>query len=232
VNRYQELDQPLDSDRRVTSAGQVPTDSARASGDYDELLAEAIEVVGLGIILIAADGWILYANRMARDLVQSGRGLRSSYGRLVAMRSEGGSRLSVLTKLEAEPTADTKTKSQIIALPRGEGVQHLFAHIVAGRPRFEGATIFIVDLEHYAIPRLDAFSLRYGLTPSEARVLNEIVSGQGLVAAARSLDIAESTARTHLRRVFSKTGAGRQTELLHLYLTGGLPGAQRIGNRS
>jgi len=223
VNTYQNLDQPLDSNTGVLVSGGF----AGSASDCRELLTEAIEAVSLGIILVARDGCILYANSMARDLMRSGRGLRSSYGRLVAARPEGAARLPVLAKIETAPTVNTETKSQIIPLSRGEGVQHLFAYIVPAQPHVGGAAIFIVDPEHYAIPLLDAFASRYGLTPAEARVLNEIASGQGLVAATRNLDIAESTARTHLRRVFSKTGVGRQTELLRLYLTGVPPGAER-----
>ena len=80
--------------------------------------------------------------------------------------------------------------------------------------------MFIVDPESYAIPRLSAFVSRYGLTPAESRVLDKVVGGKGLVAAAKSLEITESTARTHLCRIFDKTETCRQTELLHLYLTG------------
>src|SRR5262249_9055141 len=156
-----------------------------------ELLTEAIGAVSLGIILVTRDGRILYANSMARDLMQSGRGLRSSYGRLVAARPEGTARLTDLTKPRTAPTMDAETKSQIIALLRGEEAQLLFAHIVPAQPEVGGAAIFVVDPEHYEVPRLDAFAQRYGLTSGEARVLNEILRGQGLVAAAKKLDIAE-----------------------------------------
>jgi DNA-binding CsgD family transcriptional regulator len=223
VNNFQERDQPLDSRNGVLVSGEF----ASSAGDCRDLLTEAIEAVRVGIILVARDGRILYANSMARDLMRSGRGLRSSYGRLVATHPEGAARLPVLAKIEAAPTVYSESKSQIIVLSRGEGVQHLFAYIVAVQPDVGGAAIFIVDPEHYAIPNLDAFASRYRLTIGEARVLREIVSGQGLVAAAKSLDIAESTARTHLRRVFGKTGVGRQTELLRLYLAGVPPGAWR-----
>jgi DNA-binding CsgD family transcriptional regulator len=223
MDRCQELDQTFDSNFSATDVEQVSEGFAPSAADYSELLTDAIEAVSMGVVLVASDGGILYANQMALDLMRCRLGLRSSYGRLVASTIKGSVQLPVLVNVEAAPSVNTKTKNQIIALSRGEGGQHLFAYIVPVQSHPGGAAIFIVDPEHYVIPRLAAFALRYRLTPGEARVLNELVSGQGLVAAARSLDIAESTARTHLRRVFGKTGAGRQTELLHLYLTGALP---------
>jgi DNA-binding CsgD family transcriptional regulator len=228
VNSYRNLDEPLDGNRWVTNE-QVSPGLSRTFGECGELLTDAIEAVSLGIVLVATDGRIFYANSMAGDLMRRGLGLRSSYGRLVASNPEGAARLPHLAKVQAAPAVGDDTRGQIIALPHGEGAPHLFAHIVRGQPHVGGAAIIIVDLERYVMPRLEAFALRYSLTPGESRVLSEIVSGRGLVAAARSLDIAESTARTHLRRVFGKTGAGRQTELLHLYFTGALPGAHGIG---
>jgi DNA-binding CsgD family transcriptional regulator len=223
MNMCRGVDQPLDRNPWVSNPEQVSGSFADVPGDYNELLSGAIEAVGLGIILVATDGWILYANGMARDLMRCSRGVRSSSGRLVASTQEGAARLPDLAKVGSLPIVGAAGKSAIIALQRGEGVQHLFAHIVPGQQPSGGAAMFIVDPEHYAIPHLDAFASRYRMTPAEARVLNEIANGRGLIAVAKSLDIAESTARTHLRRVFAKTGTCRQTELLRLYLTGVLP---------
>ncbi len=64
---------------------------------------------------------------------------------------------------------------------------------------------------------IDRFSVRFGLTPAETRVLFEIIRGNGLLAAAARLNIGETTARTHARRIFDKTGTKRQTELIHRF---------------
>ena len=223
MNRYQELGHSLDRSARISKAELISGGIAGVPGDCSELLSGAIEAVGLGIILVATDGWILYANGMARDLIRYSRGVRSSYGRLVAATREGSARLPELPKARTAPIVGAAARDPIIALQRGEGAQHLFAHIVPNRQPSGGAAMFIVDPETYTIPRLNAFASRYGLTPAESRVLNKVIGGRGLVAAANSLKITESTARTHLRRVFDKTETCRQTELLRLYLTGALP---------
>ncbi|HEY0759559.1 MAG TPA: helix-turn-helix transcriptional regulator, partial [Acidisarcina sp.] len=56
----------------------------------------------------------------------------------------------------------------------------------------------------------------YGLTPTELRVLLGIVEVGGVPETARALGIAESTAKTHLQRLFSKTGVNRQADLVKL----------------
>ena len=56
----------------------------------------------------------------------------------------------------------------------------------------------------------------YGLTPAEARVAQAMLQGHGLDATAKILDIQRTTARTHLYRLFEKTGTHRQSELVRL----------------
>jgi DNA-binding CsgD family transcriptional regulator len=56
----------------------------------------------------------------------------------------------------------------------------------------------------------------FGLTPAEQRVLLAIVEVGGVPETAETLGVAESTVKTHLYRVFSKTGAGRQADLVKL----------------
>jgi DNA-binding CsgD family transcriptional regulator len=67
------------------------------------------------------------------------------------------------------------------------------------------------------------FSARFGLTAAEARILREIIGGKGLLSAAARLNIGESTARTHTRRIFDKTGTKRQTELIHGFFESAFP---------
>lgn len=58
-----------------------------------------------------------------------------------------------------------------------------------------------------------------GLTPMEARMLRLIVEGLDTVIAAGRLGIAPTTARTHLQRLFAKTGTARQSELVRFVAT-------------
>jgi DNA-binding CsgD family transcriptional regulator len=56
----------------------------------------------------------------------------------------------------------------------------------------------------------------YKLTPSELRVLLGIVEVGGVADTAEALGIASGTVKTHLLRVFAKTGTRRQAELVKL----------------
>jgi DNA-binding CsgD family transcriptional regulator len=56
----------------------------------------------------------------------------------------------------------------------------------------------------------------FELTPSELRVFLAIIESSGVSATADKLGVAETTVKTHLQRVFAKTGASRQADLVKL----------------
>jgi DNA-binding CsgD family transcriptional regulator len=56
----------------------------------------------------------------------------------------------------------------------------------------------------------------FNLTPSEIRVLLAVVEFTGVSEVAQSLGIAETTVKTHLKRIFAKTGTSRQADLVKL----------------
>ncbi len=54
----------------------------------------------------------------------------------------------------------------------------------------------------------------FNLTPTELRVLLGIVEVGGVAETAKALGIARGTVKTHLQRLFAKTGTNRQAELV------------------
>ena len=66
-------------------------------------------------------------------------------------------------------------------------------------------------------PRLpaNAMALLYDLTPAEMRVFELVVEGRPPRIAAQ-LGVSLATVRTHLSRVFEKTGCARQADLIAL----------------
>jgi DNA-binding CsgD family transcriptional regulator len=88
-------------------------------------------------------------------------------------------------------------------------------------PRSGMAAIFVID-PMSAAPNVEALAAAYGLTGSETRVLHEIVTRGRLVQSAQQLNIAVTTARTHLQSVFAKTGTRSQTELVQLVMKSSL----------
>ena len=59
----------------------------------------------------------------------------------------------------------------------------------------------------------------YLLTAAEARVCSALITGENVHMLSLRLGISPQTARTHLKRIYDKTGTTRQAELLRLLVT-------------
>ena len=76
--------------------------------------------------------------------------------------------------------------------------------------------IFVQDPQRMPLMPVEAFAKLYQLSGGELRVLLKLAQGSGATEAADALGISEATVRTHLRRLFFKTGTAKQAELLQL----------------
>jgi DNA-binding CsgD family transcriptional regulator len=93
--------------------------------------------------------------------------------------------------------------------------------LAAGARRSEGggsavAAVFVQRAAIGAHCPPETIAELYNLTPCEVRVLLAIVEVGGVPETAQALGVAEATVKTHLHRVFSKTGATRQADLVKL----------------
>ena len=110
-----------------------------------------------------------------------------------------------------------------MALPYSDGraaVAHVrpldFGDARAGRRSGTAAVIFITEAAEHTPPPVDALMTLFSLTWSEARVLEQIVSGKNRREAAAVLGVADSTVKTHLDNIYAKTGTSDQLGLCRL----------------
>lgn len=89
-----------------------------------------------------------------------------------------------------------------------------------GLPAPQGAVaaVFVSNPETQEETNEDLLPHLYGLTPAESALAGRLVSGEDLSGAADVLGVSMNTARTHLKRIFQKTGTRRQAELVRLLL--------------
>jgi len=84
--------------------------------------------------------------------------------------------------------------------------------------RQPAALIFINDPEQPMEPVEKILQQLFDLTPAEARFATVLMQGKDITEAAEELGISQNTAKTHLKHIFQKTGAKRQSELVQLLL--------------
>ncbi len=79
--------------------------------------------------------------------------------------------------------------------------------------------LFVTSTPGAFVLSRDAWSGAFGLTTAEIRVLEKLVAGADVDRITRDLGIAMPTVRSHLSRIFDKTGTSRQTDLVRLALS-------------
>jgi DNA-binding CsgD family transcriptional regulator len=197
------------------------------------LLGKAVAAAGFAVFLLTGDCRVVFANAKAEDLARRGVGLRTARGRLAAATPALTCHLEALARAAACPDRAVGDIGGTLELPRGEDRSPLIAHVIplgpnraAGILDFErpAVAVFAVDPSAGLGTAIRRFALHFGLTPGERRFLSEIIGGNGLVAAAVKLKIAESTARTYAKRIYDKTGTQRQLELIRRFFETALPG--------
>lgn len=185
--------------------------------------ASVVDSFSFGLILVDEHLGIVHANPVAaamlsaRDPVESQRGVlampsrpaHEALARAVQQASfdeasmgQGG------IGIPARRSQGTPCVLHVLPLKRGE--------IRRGLARRATAAVFLTRANAPpAMPR-DALALLYDLTPAEARVFELIADGRTQGDVGEILGIARSTVKTHLLRVFDKTGCTRQVDLVRL----------------
>lgn len=173
----------------------------------------------LPFLLTDARGRVLYANAAAHQIagwkdgiaITSGRlsvmspGIRAAFGKAIEEAATGRGR--PICHIEVErPAHDKPYRVLLMPVPAAAGLYQ------------PTAAVLIVDTE--ARPELDSEILGelFLLTPAEARVTAKLGVGHSAEEIAEETGVSLETVRTHIRRVFSKTGTGRQGELISLVL--------------
>lgn len=186
-------------------------------------LEDAFDGLAAGMFLVDAAGRVVHANAAGTAMLGGGA-MDIRAGRIVTASPEASRALAEVFAAAGEGDAAVGVRGISIALPGVDGDDYV-AHILpltSGARRRTGARYSAVaamfvhraSLDLPAAPEVMART--FGLTLTELRVLTAIVSVGGVPETAEALGIAETTAKTHLHRVFAKTGTSRQADLVRL----------------
>ena len=213
-------------------------DQMRAMRREHDVLREVIDRIPTGIVLIDETGHVATLNDSALLSIENHEGLHVENGRLVVDDPETDRWLQQVIQEACDPEirADCDPERRVMSGHRSatNGQIPLVVTPLLS-PASESTIPDAVAMVFVGTPKLargTSLSLLrnlYGLTRAEAEITQLLADGLSLEEAAERRTVTLNTARSQLKRVFSKTGAKRQSDLVRIVIGGvaSMRGARR-----
>jgi DNA-binding CsgD family transcriptional regulator len=203
-----------------TTGDILPTPRTGVDSLPNTALAAALDRLQLGVLLTTSTGLVMLANRSAHTICAQADGLSMKEGHLRAASVSAQAALRGLL-------ADDPERGGALSIRR-PSLRRPFAILVTPLgedppgPEAQGAVkaVFLSDPERGNATGAETLQGLYELTPAEAGLAVELLQGRSVEEGALALGIRVATARTHLKRIFTKTGSKRQSDLVRLLLSG------------
>jgi DNA-binding CsgD family transcriptional regulator/PAS domain-containing protein len=183
-------------------------------------LGETLDALATPVVLVDPDLVVLSANRAAEALLAAPDGVRLLDGALTS-----GNGLTDSALLAAVQAGDAARPSRHgLGIPvRSKGPAALIHVLPLARgglrdglsPR-AAAAVFVARMSDGQLPAAEALAALFELTATEARVFALLAAGRTQKQISADLGIGPGTVKTHLLRVFAKTGTNRQVDLVRL----------------
>lgn len=185
-------------------------------------LSSGLERLADAVFVLDSNGRLRHANGAGRQLI-GGRGrLRLSSGRLRARHHDEDRLLQALIGTAASPDL---RRGGSMHLSSREGDAPLLLTTAPLQPErlsvfHDGPAvlIYVGSIPACTADRETVLMEALGLSRAEVRVASALLDGQTPAEAAAALHLSIHTVRTHLARVFAKTGTHRQSELMRVMM--------------
>ncbi|WP_334381525.1 helix-turn-helix transcriptional regulator [Bradyrhizobium sp. AZCC 1577] len=185
---------------------------------------DALDGLGAGMYLVDAAGRLIHANAAGNAILGTSDILSSVGGRLAANDAQVDRALRDVFAAAGQGDAALGNKGIAVPLIGSDGERYV-AHalpLTSGARRRAGvvhtaaAALFVRKAALAVSSAPQAIGSAFKLTPTELRVLLAIVEVGGIPEVAIAFGVADTTIRTHVSRLFEKTGTARQADLVKL----------------
>ena len=185
-------------------------------GEQDRLVAGTFETIGKAAFVCGADGRLLAMSPLAEDMLRRGNWLIAANGFLAAAHYGSAGDFAKTLGDAFNPFGGGPNRGSTV-LRDGDGIP-LFVRFqplpAIDVLRFQRAILVLPSLLDRRMEDLAAVARQvFALTATEALIAAHVANGSGPRAIARLTGSAESTVRSHLKRIYSKAHVGTQVEL-------------------
>ncbi len=186
------------------------------------VMAGGLSRRSVGLILAGVDGSVADANAFADQVLTEDDGLTVKNRKLTVTKRREQDRLNVLIHGAVELSLrrlhagggflkvsrqSGREPYKVLVTPAPDGMPFL-------EKKSPAAAIYVLDPEIDIQLDLRDLQAMFDLTHAESNVAVLITKGMDVNEAAQELGISKNTVRTHLKRVFEKSGTKRQSQLV------------------
>ena len=175
-------------------------------------ISQLFDSLPMALVLIDESLHVLASNKAGRHILAQDEGLGQKQGRLKLSSPETARRISAAVRQGEQ--LDLHIARKCLSSPYA--VKLMTAGPLATAQELT-ATLVIRDPSATPNKPCPIFGQAFGLTPAETRLADQLAQGHSLVNAEERLGITHNTARTHMKRIYAKTGLGRQADLVRLF---------------
>lgn len=207
--------------------------AAARGADNEPAYQQALDAIPNGIVIVSGDLRVHHMNRSAREILTRNRGLEYRNGQLAVRDKLLEQRLRDLVRSALARGRENQaeaTGAMFVRAPMSrEHIELVVAPVLGtvGSDDQLRALLYLFDANSPRQISHDILTSLYGLTQTEAKLVQLMGNGMTLDESATELEISVNTARTHLKHVFQKTGMNRQAELI--YRIGSGPASLLVG---
>jgi DNA-binding CsgD family transcriptional regulator len=184
-----------------------------------DMVSGALDRLTLGVILVDRSGLPLWLNKRAQEVINRSNTLRFCSAGLAGHRPSDTQSLRELVK-----RAVSAGTQGLLAISRGVDSRPLLLiaiplksiGILDASNQCACGVVFISDPDRTDNLTVESLRRAFDLTYREAQAAIAIAQGHGLQAAADTMGVALTTARSQLQQAFAKTGTRHQAELAAL----------------
>lgn len=201
----------------------------RVAARHGETVGDALNGLSYGVVIVDGAATVRWTNEAARAILSSSRSIALKRGVLEASKPAERDTLRNLIA-SACRSVDGQDASPGGALFVGGGTPGPVEVMVAPLPRRSerlrgaglggNAVVFLSRPAAHRVTEPGALAALYGLTPVETRLAVALANGLTLKQVAEELETTHETVRTYIKRVYSKTGARTQAQLVRIVLNG------------
>ena len=186
---------------------------------YLDYVHQTVEPVNAPMFRVDRNGVVGWMNTSGHKAIQRGDVLQLVAGRLVAQEPRNTQAIRAAIKDASE--RDTRLaggRAHIPLLLPGEDGTFCVCWVVT-EGAHSGTVLVTLNALTFGHDRLDTASAVFGLSPAQQRLAELIASGHDVAASSELLGITANTGKTHLQRIFDKTGVRSQAALIRTLLS-------------